>query len=359
MQHSLDNLLALMAQARLPAEIFGPLAGDQAAALHRSYRRLAATLHPDANPGQAIAAAEAFRQLQTWYALAQHALRGGVYGAVPIFSLTSASHQYDCYHAMHTGTHCDLFPSLTNAGPVLLKVARAPHFNPHLEAEAAALAQVERELAGQPVRAHFPRLLDRFRAADRSGQQRQVHVLHREEGALSLAALLRLAPQGLAPADAAWIFNRLLAALGVAHSLGLVHGAVLPQHILIRPADHNALLIDWSACQPSGKPPRLIAKEHLALYPPEASAGHALSPASDLYMAARCMALLLGGVGPAPEPPAHIPAPLRRLLATCLIAAPHRRAHDAWQLLDDHHAILRQLYGPPHFRPFPIALNQV
>lgn len=356
MESSLDDLIDLIAQARHPADVFGSLEGDQAAALRRSYRRLAAALHPDANPGQAVAAAEAFRQLQSWYAAAQRELRAGAYGVAPLFTLTSARRRYDCYAAIHTGERCDLFPSADEDGPLLLKVARAPRFNRLLEAEAQALARIDRELAGQPLRAHFPTLIERFLAADHDGQRRQILVLRREEGTLSLAELLKIVPQGLHPADAAWVFNRLLAVLGVAHGLGLVHGAVLPQHILIRPADHNAILIDWSAGGPIDTPARAISSAQTELYPPEVAAGRPLGPASDLYMAARCMALLLGGRGPAPEPPASAPVPLRRLLATCLIAAPQRRADDAWQLLDDHHEILRRLYGPPSFRPFPVRI---
>jgi hypothetical protein len=356
MQPNLEHLVDLIEQANCPADIFGSLAGDQAATLRRSYRRLAAALHPDANPGRAVAAAEAFRQLQEWYAAAQRDLRAGVYGDVPRFRLTSTRCRYVCYGAVHTGEYCDLFPSTDTDGALLLKVAREPQFNPLLEAEAQAIGRIDRELNGQALRAHFPVLVERFPAADQHGRRRQVQVLRREEGTLSLADLLQRAPQGLHPADAAWIFNRLLAALGVAHSLGIVHGAVLPQHVLIRPADHNAVLIDWSASGSSGTPIRVISSTWIGFYPPEAAAGRPLGPASDLYMAARCMALLLGGSGQAPEPPPSTPAPLRRLLAACLIAAPHRRAGDAWQVLDDHHEVLRRLYGPPSFRPFPVRM---
>ena len=43
-----------------------------------------------------------------------------------------------------------------------------------------------------------------------------------------------------------WIFNRLLTVLGFVHGLGVTHGAVLPEHILIRKRDHALMLIDWS-----------------------------------------------------------------------------------------------------------------
>lgn len=354
MAPTLTDLIAQLEQARRPADIFGPLGDGGAAALRRSYRRLAASLHPDANPGQEVAAGAAFRELQGWYRTAQQELRAGTYGAQPLFTLESARQRYECFAAAHSGERSDLYPSAGSEGPLLLKVARAPQANALLEAEVQALSQIDRAMAGQPLRAHFPTLVERFLAADPSGRRRQVNVLLREQGTLSLAEVLRAAPGGLHPADAAWIFNRILAALGVTHSLGLVHGAVLPQHVLLRPSDHNGVLIDWTASRPIGARPSVIASAWAGLYPPEAVEGRPLGPASDLFMAARCLALLLGGSGPAPEPPASTPAPLRRLIATCLIPAPHRRADDAWQLLDDFRTALGRLYGPPTFRPFPI-----
>jgi hypothetical protein len=67
-------------------------------------------------------------------------------------------------------------------------------------------------------------------------------------------------------------------------------------------------------------------------------------------MAARLMVRLLGGGGA--EPPPSAPKPIQALLRACLIPAPARRHSDAWQVLDDFHTILGDLYGPPTFRPF-------
>ena len=72
----------------------------------------------------------------------------------------------------------------------------------------------------------FPRWSSTFCCATAAGDQRHTNVLRAEAGYVSLAEVLRAYPSGLAPADAAWMFNRMLTALGIAHSLGIVHGAV-------------------------------------------------------------------------------------------------------------------------------------
>ncbi|WP_198135999.1 MULTISPECIES: hypothetical protein [Roseiflexus] len=46
---------------------------------------------------------------------------------------------------------------------------------------------------------------------DAAGISRQANILRFETGAVTLEAVMRAFPQGLHPADAAWMFNRLLA----------------------------------------------------------------------------------------------------------------------------------------------------
>mgnify|MGYP000978307487 FL=1 len=163
------------------------------------------------------------------------------------------------------------------------------------EARAKALREIERGLAGQRVRAHFPTLIEHLLVSDAAGARRQMNVLRAEQGVVSLAEVIRAYPAGLDPADAAWMFNRVLAALGSAHSLGLLHGAVTPAHVLVRPADHNGILVGWCASVPIGEPLRLRSPAYAADYPPEVAARQPATPATDIYLAAACMARLLGG----------------------------------------------------------------
>lgn len=354
MELTLAELTRLLEQARSPAELFGALAGDQRAALRRRFRELAAAAHPDRHPTERDAAHRLFTALQRWHDLARQQLEHGSYGMAPRIDVSVAGRRYQGYAEPLAGDLCDLYPADSGDGPLLLKVGRNPRNNDLLAAEARALSQIARELGGQPLRAHFPTLEHTFLLADAAGARRQVNVLRAEAGVISLAAVLRARPHGLDPADAAWIFNRMLAALAVTHSLGLVHGAVVPEHVLIRPADHNGLLIDWCYSVAIGEPLRAMVQPRAADYPPEVAARRPATPATDIYMAARCMARLLGGAD-GTTLPAHVPAPLRALLDACLIQAPHRRLTEAWQLLDDFQGILHERYGPPVFRPFPLS----
>src|SRR5262249_52954428 len=181
-------------------------------------------------------------------------------------------HQYVGYAAPLQGDLCELFPAEAAGDPVLLKAARLARNNDLLQAEAQALRKIARALDGQGARAHFPTLVEHFLLRDAAGAQRHTNVLRAESGYVSLAEVLRAYPSALAPADAAWMFNRILAALGVAHGLGMVHGAVVPTHVLVRPDDHNGMLIDWCYSVPAGEPLKAISLPYAADYPPEVHA---------------------------------------------------------------------------------------
>ena len=244
---------------------------------------------------------------------------------------------------------------------MLLKIVRTGRNNDLLRAEGTTLRLIDRELAGKPLRAHFPTLVEHVLLSDASGARRQVNVLRAEEGVFSLAEVIRAYPAGLAPADAAWMFNRVLAALGSLHSLGMVHGAVTPAHVLVRPSDHNGLLVGWCASGSAGEPLKLRSPAYAADYPPEVAAREPATPATDLFMAAACMIRLLGGDPAHGALPPAVPRPIANLLRACMLPAPQRRPAEAWAVFDDFHELLGQLYGPPQFRPFamPVSSYQV
>jgi serine/threonine protein kinase len=285
---------------------------------------------------------------QHWHDSALAALRAGTYGPAPLIDVTSRRQRYVGFVSPLAGDLCDLYP--VEGQKMLLKLVRDGRNNDLMQAEARHLQQISRAQAGKTTAAHFPALLDAFVLRDANGQ-RQANVLRREANTVSLADVLRAYPAGIDTADAAWMFNRLMTALAIAHQEGIAHGAVLPEHMLIRPSDHNGILIDWCYSVVIGQPLAAISPDNAAAYPPEVAARLPFSAAGDIYMAAGCLARLLGS-NDGEQLPSGVPAPIRALLRACRIPAPQRRVQSAWQLFDDFQTILRDLYGPPRFRPF-------
>ena len=349
----MNNLIQRVRQfknAKRPEEIFGECEAISLTELKGKYRAIAAEVHPDKNRLQPILAAKAFRLLQELYAEAKLKVKEGRYGQELVIQMVG----YTGYNEPLSGDITDLYPAFDDQyrNRVMLKVSRWHTTNDLLEMERQRLTFLERQLAFDPLRPHFPTLIDSLIVAGQRGVELPVNVLKFEEKTASLREVMARFPNGIDPADMAWMFNRLLAALGKTHDLGLVHGAVLPEHLLIRPHDHNGILIDWCYSVEDGDYVKAISPANAHFYPPEVLAKAPAGPATDLYMAALTMLALLGGDVYQRQCPPSTPRPIVALLESCLLPAPHRRVQDAWELFDQFNEILGRLYGPPIFREF-------
>jgi hypothetical protein len=228
-----------------------------------------------------------------------------------------------------------------------LKLVRDPACNDLMAREAAALRRLAEH--GDPrYLVYVPRLVDAFRhRPDAAEKPRRGNVVALSAGHLhSLAEVAEKRPHGLDPRDAAWMWRRLLVALGLAHRAGVVHGAVLPEHVLIEPDEHGLVLVDWchSAIGPAERNPALVTARR-EWYPSEVIAKAAPGPGTDIAMATRCMTYLMGP---------RIPDALRAFAAGCMAAALRQRPDDAWRLLTELDEALRRLYGARTFRPFTL-----
>lgn len=301
----------LIEAATGPGDLFG---ADPA----RSYRRLARLTHPDAG-NQDPRAERAFARLA---------------------DLWRRYRDRDDRVPVARGDLANLYRDPRG----LLKVSRDPADNDLIEREARALARIaargDRRLA-----AYFPELITSVRVPGSSpGAAHHGHVFAALDGFVTLARVRAAFPGGVHPADAAWMWRRLLVAIGGAHRAGVIHGAVLPEHVMIHPAEHGLVLIDWcySGAGPEHRVPAIVAR-YRDSYPPEILAGRPAGPNADIWLATTCMTSLIGG---------QMPAPLAAFARGCLLASPRSRPDDAWRLLAELDEILARLFGPRRFRPF-------
>ncbi|GAA0268805.1 lipopolysaccharide kinase InaA family protein [Cryptosporangium japonicum] len=305
-----DAVFAIFA-AESPADLFDS---------EDTFRRLRRTVHPDVAPlgSEGIATSAFTRLTELWEA------RGPTIGRYPL-----GEKPID-------GDLADLFRS----GTALLKIARDPADNDLLAAEADAL----RRPKDRRYRAYFPSLRETLVVED-DGDYRAVNVLDRCDGFVDLATVARAYPDGVDPRDVAWMWRRLLVALGAAHRAGIVHGAVLPEHVLIHPDDHGLVLVDWCYSAVPGAAVPALVERYRDAYPPEVLGKQPAVPATDLYLASGLMLRLMGGR-------AH--AELRRFANGCRLKAPRMRPDDAWHLLGELDELLPALYGPRRFRKFAL-----
>ncbi len=368
-----DAALRDLDLAATPTALFGPLpaeGGSVPRVATAAYRRLARLLHPDAAPADRATEAEAgFTKLTQGWRRYREAAEGGL-GLDDITLLTrERTYHVSRVGALTGGDIADLHPvrwreAIRGAdgsrGPTVggtapgtwrdgvLKLPRAPRDNDLLLAEATALRRI-RGQGEQRYRAFVPELVESVRHRDAAtGVERRGNVLDRLTGFHSLAEVRRAHPDGIDPRDAAWMWRRLLVALGNAHRAGVVHGAVVPEHVMIHPRAHGLVLVDWcysvTFAEPRTAPhiPAMVPHRK-ETYPPEVADRRPAVPATDVYMATRCMEYVTAG---------RLPRQLRSFARGCSLPAPTRRPADAFALLGELDEALERCFGPRRFRPF-------
>lgn len=297
------------------------------------YRQLAHAVHPDrVNGGDSERAGRAFARLADFYAQRT----GGA-------STVKRIGDWSILGGLARGGLCDVFELSGRSGEeAVLKVARAPRDNGLLSQETATLKALHANLT-DGFKRYVPRALGAFNIGGRRG-----NVVSRAEGCFTMEHIVRQFPAGLDFRHVTWMGNRLLEILGAVHRQGIVHGAVLPHHLMYRPEDHGLVLVDWtcSVTKDGGKIP-LVVKRWAAHYPPEVRAGRP-TPSTDLYMAAEALRFAAGG---------RVPRPFRAVLEWMTAESTRARPGDAWEVQDRWRAAAKEQYGRPKFIELRLPTN--
>ena len=324
-----EAALRLIECAKVPADIF-------AAA---TFKQLAALCHPDRiEAAQRDRAERAFKRLGEMHAL--------VNGNAPAIKLG----KWTVTAPLARGAISDLYLVAFDGTEAVAKIVRTASDNALLAQERAALKTLHADNKTDAFKRYLPLVHDAFEASGRA-----VNVLSLAQGCLPLTHIRQAFPGGLPFRHVVWMMNRLLEILGYAHSHGLIHGAVLPHHLLYRPDDHGLVLVDWvcSVDFPSKWHIPLVSKKWRAHYPPEVFKKDAYC-ATDIYMAAAAMwyaASRAAGKGDT------IPKRFRGLFEWCTAESPAARPESVFQLHDRWREVALTEYGKPQFVRLDIPVN--
>ncbi len=345
MQSALAAFDSQLKGATRYSDVFGSLPlgtkREQERQLKKKFVYLARTSHPDrAGPEQALAG-DVLTRIIDLHERAKAALAAGRYeepfasaGSTtgPTISFTGSTMSYTCAATpFREGDFSLLYRGVAADGTaVVVKVAAEPSQNQYLEHEVAVLSRATGKAS---VLAPFlPELLDTFLVLEAGNIRYRANVYRERPGFVSLKDIRTAYQDGLPQEAAAWVWRRVLGQTLAAAMLGVVNGALVPEHVLVHPKTHEPLHLGWAhaVIEPHVRKARLttVIDRYRDWYPPEVFAREVPTHQTDLYMAGKAFLYLTGGDVARDRFPSQVPSDIVQVVKGCLVADPKRRAHD-------------------------------
>lgn len=348
---TLTQALTQFRAATAPEDVFDGV--STLADLKAQFRDLAKIVHPDGKAGTALKQAEeAFKLLEARRNEAEDKIKRGTYGDRSVIApviLRTKKQLYTLTRKLPPGDVANTYAGMHEhvADPkqtFAFKVCRSPANNDLLDNEREILNYLWNEAKTKQLEAmsHMVKYTDSFEMMVGPVRKR-VNVCELAEGYFNLVEVAAAYPEGLDIRDSAWILNRMLGGILIAQQAGVVHNAVLPEHVLMHPDKHNVKLCGWSYATKGHEKVKAIVVRRMSLYPAEVIDKKATSTATDLYMAVKTILTITRK--------STVPRNIMGLFNTCLLAR-NSRPQDAWEFFKEFGAELVNSFGPKKFRKF-------
>lgn len=328
-----------------PEKLFGTLPADQ----KRTYRRLMGFLHPDkwvvnGTDAEKLQAGGMLHTVTEMWEMLQAQIGGR-------FTAVGHRYTYEMAGTLAKGDISNLYAS-TYWDPIemanreaVFKLVRSPQNNDLMLAEASALKAISKSGSRRAVFAST--FVETLRYQDPNHEERRANVVHRLDGYFSLAQIMEEYPDGLDIRDIVWIWRRCLIGLSLAHELGYVHGAVLPEHIMVQVPRHEVVLVDWCYSVKPGEKIKAMVPHRQSLYPQEVIQQEPADEGTDLAMLARTMSCLFN---------IYTPKQMHAFVKGCTM--PAGRPKDAGMILRTLTDLIERLYGERQFRVFSMPRSR-
>jgi hypothetical protein len=238
---------------------------------------------------------------------------------------------------------------------VTLNVAKDPEYNNFILKEARILGELAKGIESENFAPYIPPLVETFMYFQ-NGVDHSVNVFPLPEGWYTLEQVRDRYPEGIDPKDMAWIFRRLLAAIGFAHLNNVIHGAVLPQNIFVLPEQHGLILSNWcfsaKITDQGDSFIQAISKKYEKWYPSDVIELKPAQPSIDLYMASEVMVHILGGNVEKRLMTPSVPDEIKTFISNSTSPLKRLQSQDAWELQDEFDILIEKLWGKRKFHPF-------
>lgn len=315
---------------------------------HRRYKGMLREVHPDMVPAEdQKRAAEAFGRLNDLWAAfsgsgAHPGAGGSSGGAGGRTVIKTRKHEYEVGRELAGDEVFAVYEATYDAGHQSATLLIA---NDAADADLVAAYQRAIKADFDPAfRAFYPELLEAFRYTE--GAENFPALAIKRDPALRLFTLAEIgaaykARGGLHGRDVAWLWRRMLVALGNAHDADLIHGAPVAEAWLVEPDQHGVILAGWQYSPEAGQPLAAVPSAHRDLYPASVTVDR-VAPDRQLDVALAAKTLL------ALAHPDQTPKAIVNHLRGCTLG---KLPHEA-QLLAEFDEVLDRVYGGKHFHVF-------
>lgn len=223
----------------------------------------------------------------------------------------------------------------------LLKIAKNASCNDALQRELRIIRFYQTEDKLRPVGRYFPAIKDTFTV-----DGRLVIVMRYIPDALSVETVVGAYDGVMDPQDAAWIARRVVAQVIAAEMGELVHGSILPPHVLVNRVSHNPLHIGWAhAVDPRRERISTIVTAYRDFYPPEVFEHRRPDRRTDIYMAGKVIAYTMGADPSTSDLPHVVPARMADVIDSCTQEDPDKRYQRGGDAMEELTNAVRELWG--------------
>lgn len=305
------------------------------------YRRLARSVHPDlvSSADKKMAEKAFIRLTELWDA---HVQKTTPPSAPRKNVIKTKKHTYDIGEEIKTPGIYSRYKATYDAGyeKCEVLVTRDPKDSDLTTAYVSAMKKIKNE-APDAYKAFYPEFVEFFRYRTDANTDHAALTQKIPDGFSPFSKILEVYPEGIGGRDVAWIFKRMLTAVGNAHDIGLIHGAPTLDAFLVHPEFHGVILADWQYSVNDGEAMKALPPEFKNDYPEYVFKKENVGYALDIYLCAKMAQKLLR---------ADAPRQLNAFFNACLLTTPL----EAKYLLGEFDDLLGRLYGPPKFNPFTL-----
>lgn len=325
--------LTQILQAVNGEDLFGDPTTDPTKAEKR-YKRLLRIAHPDLNVGNEDEANKAFIHLNELWKKA-----AGIATPSAANKITTKRHEYTFGNKRYQTDGVVYYDSTYDAGheKAGIMFANNPKLNGMFSDGVKNLRAVRRA-AEEGFKPYFSEIIDTF--SFQNGTERLSGAAFNSlRGLYSLHEILNDYPEGIDGRDVAWMYRRMLIAVGNTHDAGFIHGGAHLDSFLIHPKFHGLVLINWQYSVEKGAPAHALAKSAQKIYPKYVLDKEPLKTDLDISLASNAALQLLDG---------KAPKRLRTFIKNMALY-PEKDAANALYETDE---MLKEVYGPKTFHEF-------